>query len=102
MPTSKANRDYKKEYLQRKERERTVLGYAGNKAKNENKRAKRQALKYALYGNTLQHFEFAINHRHGPFDGSKTPPGFQAEISQMHSWNEPKVNENTPKNDQNL
>ena len=74
---------------------------ARNKAKNEKKRAKRQALKYALHGNTLQHFEFAINHRHGPFDGSKTPPGFQAEISQMHSWNEPKVDENTPQNDQN-
>ena len=78
MPKSKANRDYKKEYLQRKERERAILGYTPS----------------------LKDFEFAINQRYGPDDGSKTPPGFQAKNTLFEIMLDIKVDENTPKNDQ--
>ena len=69
-------------------------------AKNEKKKAKRLALKYALRPNTLQDFEFAINQRYGPDDGSKTPPGFQAKNKLFELMHDTKVDENTPKNDQ--
>ena len=68
--------------------------------KNEKKKAKRLELKYALRPNTLQDFEFAINQRYGPDDGSKTPPGFQARNTLFESMLEFKVDDNTPKNDQ--
>ena len=71
---------------------------ARNEAKNEKKRAKRLAHVYRP--NTLQDFELAINQRYGPDDGSKTPPGFQAKIKQFECWDDIKVDENTPKNDQ--
>ena len=60
MPKSKANRDYKKEYQQRKEKE-----------------LEKELVKLG-YTPTLQDFERVINQRYGPDDGSKTPPGFQA------------------------
>ena len=73
---------------------------ARNKAKSEKKKFKRSELKYILHGNTLRDFEFAINQRYGPDDGSKTPPGFQAKISQFACWSDLKVDENTPQSDQ--
>ena len=82
MPKSKANRDYKKEYQQRKEKEQ-----------------ERELVKLGHIP-TLQDFERVINQRYGPDDGSKTPPGFQAKISQFACWGDLKVDENTPKSDQ--
>ena len=82
MPKSKANRDYKKEYQQRKqkeqERELDKLGYTP----------------------TLQDFERVINQRYGSDDGSKTPPGFQAKNTLFELMHDVKVDENTPKSDQ--
>ena len=79
MPKSKANRDYKKEYQQRKDRERQLkLGYTPS----------------------FQDFELAINQRYGPVDGSKTPPGFQAKNTLFELMHDHIAHENTPKSDQ--
>ena len=79
MPKSKANRDYKKEYQQRKDRERQLkLGCTPS----------------------FQDFELAINQRYDPVDGSKTPPGFQAKNTLFELMHDVKVDENTPKSDQ--
>ena len=69
-------------------------------AKNEKKKAKRLALKYALRPNTLQDFEVAINQRYGLDDGSKTPPGFQAKNKLFELMHDHIADENTPKSDQ--
>ena len=82
MPKSKANRDYKKEYQQRKEKE-----------------LEKELVKLG-YTPTLQDFERVINQRHGPDDGSKTPPGFQAKNKLFELMHDVKVDENTPKSDQ--
>ena len=82
MPKSKANRDYKKEYQQRKEKEQE------------------RELDKLGYTPTLQDFERVINQRYGPDDGSKTPPGFQAKNKLFELMHDTKVDENTPKNDQ--
>ena len=82
MPKSKANRDYKKEYQQRKEKEQ-----------------EKEIVKLG-YTPTLQDFERVINQRYGPDDGSKTPPGFQAKNKLFELMHDIKVDENTPKNDQ--
>ena len=82
MPKSKANRDYKKEYQQRKEKEQ-----------------ERELVKLG-YTPTLQDFERVINQRYGPDDGSKTPPGFQAKNKLFELMHDIKVDENTPKSDQ--
>ena len=54
MPKSKANRDYKKEYQQRKEKEQE------------------RELDKLGYTPTLQDFERVINQRYGPDDGSRS------------------------------
>ena len=82
MPKSKANRDYKKEYQQRKEKEQE------------------RELDKLGYTPTLQDFERVINQRYGPDDGSKTPPGFQAKNKLFELMHDVKVDENTPKSDQ--
>ena len=71
---------------------------ARNKAKNEKRKAKKLAHVYRP--NTLQDFEFAINQRYGPDDGSKTPPGFQAKNTLFEAMLEFKDDENTSKSDQ--
>ena len=72
------------------------------KAKYQKQKARKLKLEYMLYGKVpnMKDFEFAINQRHGPDDGSKTPPGFQAKISQFACWSDLKVDENTPQSDQ--
>ena len=82
MPKSKANRDYKKEYQQRKEKE-----------------LEKELVKLG-YTPTLQDFERVINQRYGPDDGSKTPPGFQAKNKLFELWDDLIADENTPKSDQ--
>ena len=82
MPKSKANRDYKKEYQQRKEKEQE------------------RELDKLGYTPTLQDFERVINQRYGPDDGSKTPPGFQAKNKLFELMHDLKADENTPKSDQ--
>ena len=72
------------------------------KAKYQKQKARKLKLEYMLYGKVpnMKDFEFAINQRYGPDDGSKTPPGFRAKIKQFELWDDIKVDENTPKNDQ--
>ena len=82
MPKSKANRDYKKEYQQRKEKEQE------------------RELDKLGYTPTLQDFERVINQRYGPDDGSKTPPGFQAKNTLFELMHDHIAHENTPKSDQ--
>ena len=82
MPKSKANRDYKKEYQQRKEKEQE------------------RELDKLGYTPTLQDFERVINQRYGPDDGSKTPPGFQAKNKLFELMHDLIADENTPKSDQ--
>ena len=82
MPKSKANRDYKKEYQQRKEKEQ-----------------ERELVKLGHIP-TLQDFERVINQRYGPDDGSKTPPGFQAKNKLFELLDDHIADENTPKSDQ--
>ena len=82
MPKSKANRDYKKEYQQRKEKEQE------------------RELDKLGYTPTLQDFERVINQRYGPDDGSKTPPGFQAKNKLFELLDDHIADENTPKSDQ--
>ena len=43
-------------------------------AKNEKKKAKRLALKYALRPNTLQDFEFAINQQYKLYSAGRRSP----------------------------
>ena len=82
MPKSKANRDYKKEYQQRKEKEQ-----------------EKELVKLG-YTPTLQDFERVINQRYGPDDGSKTPPGFQSKNKLFELLEDHIADENTPKSDQ--
>ena len=72
------------------------------KAQYQKKKARKLELEYKLYGKVpnMKDFEFAINQRHGPDDGSKTPPGFQAKNKLFELMHDTKVDENTPKNDQ--
>ena len=72
------------------------------KAKYQKQKARKLKLEYMLYGKVpnMKDFEFAINQRYGPDDGSKTPPGFQAKNKLFELLDDIKVDENTPKNDQ--
>ena len=74
------------------------------KAKYQKQKARKLKLEYMLYGKVpnMKDFEFAINQRYGPHDGSKTPPGFQAKNKLFESMLDFKVDEIPPKVTKNL